>query len=621
MSAAQTDPEVGSEPGLEPGLKSASVPGGLFFGLLSLGSLAVCAALAAGLLYSADWPAVAALREAYHWQPRAYSRAEFEGLRQGLAWAAGGLALLGLGLGGTAASRREGRAWADEWRQLRRGLVASWRALRPGERRAAWVVLAALTALRLGLSLYLEPYDDAVSYELFVRADSWLAAAAFYPLPNNHVASSLLDQVFYRLHPGFWWSMRLPVLLVSTGATAAWFWGLVRARVGFWAALLAAGWFGLMQVGLYHAAMGRGYWLLVGLAGLGFFALLDLTRPRPSLPVPQTTPAGASVLAVAFPARAFGQPRLAWATLVGGGMLGLFTVPTHAYFLFSAYGWLLWQSLRRRDKLLGSLALGFGGVTLLGAGLLYSPLLLVSGPANFLDNEYVQPLAWAEFGRGLPHYVWWSEGWLVGHRWLGLGPGLVALALGWHWGRTGLNLADRRLVGLALWLVITPYALVLVQRVQAPERTLFYKAQFSLLLLALLTDAGLRRASVAAGRVPRMRWLLAGSVLYAGLNLGLVLRSNRYRQLTWAPFEAASDWLATQPAGGPMWVPGPGTRLGLRFYLHYRYHERPWQLDSKARPGVRYRFVVLLSGSERPPQLRQAPVRWQQGSLVILEVP
>jgi hypothetical protein len=86
------------------------------------------------------------------------------------------------------------------------------------QRRWAGGALGALTLLRLYFSLDNPAYDDAVSYEVFV-SKGLLATSAYYPIPNNHVLSNTLSLLFYQVSPNFWWTMRLPVLLISSGAT------------------------------------------------------------------------------------------------------------------------------------------------------------------------------------------------------------------------------------------------------------------------------------------------------------------------------------------------------------------------------------------------------------------
>ena len=321
--------------GAPPRFTAAARPGPWFAALAGLLLLAACAAYAWGVLGSSSWPELAALRtgsdwhaRAYTqpWAPRPYTQAGYRALRALLGGLAGGAALLATALGFAPPGRRAGRALGRElagWARRRR---AGWRGLASGQRRLAGGLLLGLTALRVAGSLVAQPYDDATSYELFVRA-RLLVVTAFYPVPNNHVLANTLAWVFYQLHPGFWWSMRLPVLLASTGATAGW-WLVLRRRGGFGVALLAVAGFGLTVDGLYYASIGRGYWLLIGLGAVGFGALLTLQRAL-------LTGAGR------------GQ-HAAWLALVGSGVLGLFGVPTHGYFLASAYAWLGLLALRQR---------------------------------------------------------------------------------------------------------------------------------------------------------------------------------------------------------------------------------------------------------------------------------
>lgn len=559
--------------------------GGRFYLLLALGVVAACAGYAALVLYTGSWPEVAALRSFYVWHPRACTEAEFSALRRGLVGLAAGAGLLGGALSLGRAGRAELAGLGREGWALGRGLWAGWQGLRPGQRRLAGAALLALTALRAYYSVIMEPFDDAVSYEVFVRAHL-LPLSACYPMPNNHVLSNTIDWLFYQVSPGFWWSMRLPVLLVSTGATAGWFLALLR-RSSFRIALLAVTLFSVVQISFYHAASGRGYWLLVGLVAVGFFAVLELAEATPAAP---------------------GRARAAWAALVLSGVLGLYTVPTHAYFLFSAYGWLGLQLLRRRAW--GGLgrAVALGGLTLLGAALLYAPLLLVSGPRLLLGNDYVRALTAAEFWRGLPHYLWETEGTLAGHRWLGAGPLLLGLgilgALGQR-ARAGRLPASQarvvqRLALPGLWFMASPYALALVQQVYPPERTLFYKAQFLFVLLAMGADWALRTAATPAARHRLRVALVAGSLAFATGEIWLVNRFNKSRRDAWVPFEASVVWLASQPAG-PVLVPAPPQRILLRFYVHAYYQGRAWQLDDHPRPGVHYRYLVSKPGKHAIP--------------------
>ena len=569
-----------------------------FYGIFWLLLLAGCAGYAALVLYSATWPEVAALREFYHWRPRRYTEAEFHALRTALAGVALGLGGLALAASVGPAGRRAWAALGGELAAVGRGLRASWRRLPRRQRGLALGTGLALTALRAYYSVCTEPYDDAISFEVFVRA-RLLAVSACYPMPNNHVLSNTLSWLFYQVHPGFWWSMRLPVLLLSTAGTVLGLLGLLRWS-NFRVALLAVLGFGVLQLSLYHATSGRGYWPLVTLAAVAFPAVLVLAGTLPaSNPAPGAAYRRAGALALAL-----------------AGVLGLYTVPTFAYFLASAYGWLLLGALRRRQYRQLGVVVGSGALTLLGAGLLYAPLLLVSGPALLLHNEYVAALAPGEFWRQLPGYLWQSEGFLAGQRLVGAVGALLVLALychQWQRARAGkLCAGSARLGGglrqVALWFALLPYAVMLVQRVQAPERTLLYKAQFGFVLAALGVDYLLRQT---AGR-PRYRWLrpalLGGAGLYAVIQVSQLERYNALRRMAWGPAHAGFRWLAAQPPGAVL-APNPGHRVLLRFYAHSERVGQRWRIDDVPVPGVRYRYLVGEPGQHQVPGAPPLPAR------------
>ena len=548
-----------------------------FFMLLGLGVVAGCAGYAAVVLQTATGAGAVALRGTYpyNWPARAYTAADYLSLRRGLALLAAGALLLGGWLATRPQGRRELAALAGELAGAGRGLHRGWRALRPAQRRLAVGGLLLLTLLRGYFSLVAQPYDDATSYELFVR-EPLLTVSAVYGLPNNHVLSNTLAWLFYQVYPGFWWAMRLPVLLTSTLATAFWFLALLR-RSSFGVALGAVGWFGLLNVSLYYAATGRGYWLLVGLGGVGFSALLELDVPRPA------------------------RVRAAWVALVGSGILGLYTVPTHALFLVSAYTWLGWRAMRpwAGQRLLRLGALG-GGLTLLGAALLYAPLLLLSGPALLLHNRYVRALPAAEFGQEVlallrvAHHVVQLPVVLaiLGGAWYLrrlAGDGRPALAPGWQ------------LLAVSTWFFLLPYGLLVLLRQASPERTLLYKSQYLLIVAGLLAEWALARACPAPAR-RAVRWgLLGGTLLFAAAQCWRVQQQETLWQHSWgwqlgAP---AVDWLATRPVG-PVLAPWTFHCLLLRFYAHTAHRDRPWCIDSEPRPGVRYRYFVQPAGRSAP---------------------
>lgn len=545
--------------------------------LLITGVLAACAGWAAVVLGSTSWAEARqldAIFPFYVWRTRPYSAGEFQLARQALTALAALLGLITLGLGWPRVGRAALAAGTDEIRHAGAGLTAGLRALNSGQRWRAAGALAGLTALRLYFSLANPEYDDAVSYEVFV-SKGLLATSAFYPIPNNHVFSNTISLLFYQLNPGFWWSMRLPVLLISTGASGLWFAGLLR-RSSFRVALLAVGLFSVLQLSLYHAGVGRGYWLLIGLAGIVFFSTLELSRPG-------------------------GRGRAAWAGLLLAGMLGCYTVPPFVYVLASAYSWLGLLAVRGRQwPRLGAL-LAFGLATLAGAALLYTPLLLVSGFGQLAGNGYVATLPLGDFWRGLPAYVWHTEGFLAGQRTLGAFITVAGLVLaGWLLGRyragqlPAATAAQLKQLGWpALWFMLLPYALILVQRVYPPERVMLYKAQCFFIVLALGLDWLLQQSASVGQLRRRQRLLELGIALFAAYGVYSVVRVNPAARDTNAAYHDGLHWLAMQPAG-PVLLPEPTQNLFFRFYAHTQVRQRPWQLDYAQQPGRAYRYVVAF---------------------------
>jgi hypothetical protein len=559
--------------GLRP-ISYSALPGAWFGALAGLLLLASCAAFALAVLSTVSWSELAALRagsdwhaRAYTegWEPRPYTQAEFQALRRLLGGVAGGAALLAAGLGFAPAGRRHLRGLRQELGGVVRRLGVSWRALLPGQRRLAWGGLLVLTVLRVGGSLVAQPYDDATSYELFVRA-RLLVVTAFYPVPNNHVLANTIAWVFYQVQPAFWWSMRLPVLLASTAATVGWFLVLLR-RGGFGVALLAVGCFGLTVDGLYYALIGRGYWVLV--------------------------------LQRALQAGAGRSQRIAWVALVGSGVAGLFAVPTHGYFLASAYGWLGMLALGQRAWRWVAALAAAAALTLSATALLYTPLLWFSGPQWLLHNQFVQAQAGARF---------WTDAVLTvrqAHHVGGVGLGVLVLAaFGWlaYQAWTGQLPARQRVVvqqlgGVSVWLALFPYLLIVGQQTVPPERALLYKEQFLYVLAALVLRYIWQRSAALPSR-RRWRWVVLGGV---GLFVGSQLALTVHRELSWRrtigwPLAApGAAWLAAHPMG-PVLAPRHVNQLLLRFYLHLTRPHQSWQIDDYPHPGVRYRYYVVHTG-------------------------
>ena len=567
-----------------PGVKNlvqaaAARSGAIRFGVcLVAGVLAACAGWAALVLASTPWSEARQLEAIfpfYAWRPRHFSAADYHFLQAGLAWLSAGLTLAGLAVAWKLRSShvaQQAEVRSDAYAGS--GVLARLRLLSPQQRWRATAALIALTALRLYFSVANPEYDDAVSYEVFV-SKGLLATSAFYPIPNNHVLSNTISLLFYQLSPGFWWTMRLPVLLIATAATVLWFAGLLRWS-SFRVALLAVGLFSVLQLSLYHAGVGRGYWLLIGLAGIVFFATLMLHHSA-------------------------GQHRLAWAALLGAGVLGCYTVPPFVYVLASAYSWLGLRAVGgRRWARLGAL-LALGLATLAGAALLYAPLLLVSGWDALAGNGYVARLPLAEFWRGLPAYVWHTEGFLAGQRTLGAvitAAGLLLVGRLFWLARTRRLPAStsaqlRQLGRPALWFMLLPYGLIGLQRVFPPERVMLYKAQFFFIVLALGLDWWLRQPGTRQSLRARRALLGLAGALFAAYGTYAVVRVNPAARGTNAAYHDGLHWLAGQPAG-PVLLPEPTQNLFFRFYAHTQVRQHPWQFDYRQQPGRAYRYVVAF---------------------------
>lgn len=564
-------------------------PGLRFWVLLGPLWLALCAGYAAAVLYGATWQEARALNAIFpfYGRPiRAFSAADWEFMRQALAGAAGSLAGLFFIQLLTRPGCLELAALGREVQLAASKLTGSFHTLPVKQRLGVAATLLFITALRLYFSLANPAYDDAISYVVFV-SEGWLATSAYYPIPNNHVLSNTLSLLFYQAHHGFWWSMRLPVLLVCTASTGL-LWAGLRRLAGVRVALLATALVSVLELSLYHAGAGRGYWLFTGLAIVVFFSTLVLSGDA-------------------------GGRRAAWAALLVAGTLGCFTIPTFVLVLASAYSWLgLTYGRRRAYRPLLQAALA-GVCTGLAALALYAPLLFVSGFEKLAGNGFVASLAATKFWRGLPTYVWFTEGFLAGQRTVGaLLTGLTLAGIAWLLRQqrlhrlpdaptpTALTRPLLRLAPVCVWFMALPYALIVARRVFPPERVLLYKAVFFFILVALVVEWTLSRWPAAKSRWlrPALAALAVGFTAYQAVSIVRVSPIVRYRN---EQFESAARWLAAQPPG-PVLVPETAPHLLLRLYALSDY-KQAWELDYRPQPQTSYAYVVAYRrgrGSFRP---------------------
>lgn len=553
------------------------LPGARFFGILSIGMLALCAGYAALVLHSSTWAEARqldAIFPFYKWRIRLFSADEFARAGHLLTGVATLFALITGILAVMPAGRAECRHWSQELRAVLLSLRRVVTALSAAQRRGAALLLLALTAFRFVVSqpAVTPGYDDVPSYEMFA-SKSLLAVSAYYPVPNNHVLSNSISWVFYHLNPGFWFTMRLPVVLAATMATMLLFVGLLWARASFRVAWLSTLLFSLAQLSLYHVAVGRGYWLLTLLMVVTFFGTVAL-------------------------ANGTRQSRAAWTGLVISGVLGLYTVPTFALVLGSAFSWLGMVCLRRRDwPALAWLAV-LGTMVAAGSLLLYAPLLFVSGPAIFFGNGFVAPHPFGLFWRGLPAYLWETEGFLAGQAKVG---GLLVLGvlsmimLLWRQAAqwpAALRLSWQRLVPAALWFMGFPYVMMAAQRVFAPGRAVLYKAFFFFLLLALMVDWLLQAAPKAW-----QRWLRPAlglvAVLWLGYEVSSLWRDNQRPRRRNEALYQAFQWLDQHPKVLTL-MPESTHSLFVRMYLHSERPGQRWPIDHIPQPGISYIYVLAF---------------------------
>ncbi|MBJ6111207.1 hypothetical protein JAO73_19455 [Hymenobacter sp. BT523] len=566
--------------------------------------LAGCAGYAAAVLYATGVDEIRTVYQVFPfngWRMSPHMAKHLTNLRQGLATGALMLAALCAGLAAPAAGRHALQVLRQEINAATSGLLRGWHHLSIRQKRQAGALLAWLTVVRVYFSIANPEYDDAVSYELFV-SKGLLATSAYYPLPNNHILSNTISLLFYQLSPGFWWSMRMPVLLQSTLATALLLIGLVR-RTRFRVALIAVGLFGGLQLSLYHAGVGRGYWLFILLATVVFFGTQELSRPH-------------------------GRHRAAWLSLSLAGVLGMYTVPPFVYVLASAYSWLGVGLLRRRAWAELAPLIGTGLGIAAGAVLLYAPLLLVSGGSALVAPSNVGPMAPGAFWSGLPGYLWHNEGFLAGQRTLGALLTLSVLTLlaciGRHsyTNRLAPNRAHalRQLGAPALWFMLFPYAVVVVQRVFPPERVMLYKAAFFFLLTGLAVDWVLARwpAQARPWLRPALATLAVGFGVYETYS---VVRVNPVAYGTDAAYRAGVHWLAAQPPAAVL-APEVTHNLFFRFYAHTEALTRTWQFDYDQQRGTRYGYVVAFPGRRGffQPQFPFPPA-FQNGEVAIYRLP
>ena len=247
---------------------------------------------------------------------------------------------------------------------------------------ATWPLLVAVTLLSLGLRLeYLwQPmrYDEAQSF-LDDSSQPLFVTVSKYDLPNNHVFHSVLVNLATRLFGNGEAAIRLVAFIagVAIPPVAAFLcWIASRSRLGM---VLCGITLSAASILIEYSTNARGYTLVCLLTLIGWCLAVSLQESRSRI--------------------------AAWA-LIGCGALGLWAIPTMLYPLAMIWAWLAlasshespWQCIRRRWRCLFGIVAG----TVLLAVLLYSPVLLVSGPRALVGNGYVVALPFDQFVSRIP---------------------------------------------------------------------------------------------------------------------------------------------------------------------------------------------------------------------------
>jgi hypothetical protein len=278
--------------------------------------------------------------------------------------------------------------------------------------------------------------DESDTYNV-LSSRSLIEGLSVYHSPNNHVLFTLLSHLCTHWLGGNPWAIRLPafvagVLIVPFSYVA------VRSLFGCIAALLSAALLSSSAYLILYSVNGRGYSLQ---------GLLTLVEVIICVYIIKT------------------QFRSAWPLFALVGALGFFTVPTMLYPFSMCFFWLALMVFTggpqfERQKLF--IDLGVGTVLLLYLTLiLYTPVLIVSGPMKLFANRFVAPLPWADF---LP--LLWSR--LVEFEEFARTSvpfaAWMCLAVGFVWTIVSNRLVARHKVSIVLTAFASAAAILLVQR-------------------------------------------------------------------------------------------------------------------------------------------------------------
>ncbi len=455
-----------------------------------------------------------------------------------------GLILL-LTAAGVYCRRRRAEALLELFANETRLLAAQWNArLLAFAKEDRWHLLTLLllwaTGVTLRLAYLFQPmqYDEAFTFDYYASKPLYVALSVYFS-PNNHLFHTLLVFVAHRILGNHPWALRLPALvaglLLMPVAYAA-----VRSLYGKHAALLAAALIAPSALLIEYSTNARGYSILT----LCFMASLWLA---------------AELLRQEHP--------MEWVLFVLAGTLGFFTIPVMLYPFGVVVGWMFVSGFTRHRSAAGRFTrkiLLASAITLVLAGLLYVPVLVVSGPRALFANRVIVSQPWAEFTASLPGSLL-----TVAQTWHANLPAPLAvivvtgmlLALLFHQ-RISPTPIPVPVVGI-IWLA----SLLLAQRVVPPPRVWIFLLPLYLGVssagLALLAKWGARRIRVSEfAAVPVIALLLSATA-----TIGLITSRCLDEWNATVGIGPAEQWLETElRAGDRIFAPGPADAV-VEYYL------------------------------------------------------
>ncbi|MET4073193.1 hypothetical protein [Hymenobacter sp. UYCo722] len=493
----------------------------------------------------------------------------------GLQLTMGGTLLLGLG-GWLAIGSRAVKVIGPQLLRAIGRLRGNWQRLPASFQRYTLLLLTLVLAARL---YYLVAFplstDEIASFDYFVSHGPRVIFS-YYPIPNNHLLYNLLAWPLRLTALPPLLVMRLPTYVLGAISLLLTL-GLLSRIIGWRRALLISALTSLTPLSVYYGAVGRGYGLQLGMLQVGFFAVLELLRPKSN------------------------YRQLAWAALMLSSVAGLLLVPSYVYPLVALLlGAAAGMCRDRNWPALGSLTMA-GAIIGVVVVLLYSPIGAISGWDRLLANRYVTSRAAAQFWPGFRPRLYEVAAELFGLPVRVSGPLWLGIALlgGAISGRM-LGGARRRAALLAWLLVALPIGLLAAQRVFPLARVLLYIPWAGGLWLMLGAP---RLKSTGRAR----KWALPIAVAgLAGMGLhGLYLREPQRRgsQRETRLVQQAYSWLrhAVRP-GSQAPVVGLQAPIHELFFAHYLALSQNPSLHLVSyrtpQPDKQYDFIVLTHAAE-----------------------